>query len=132
MGETGSGTQSKVWRELWLFFLINVVLRASRDQLVIITTFLSLRLNEGRCIYLPIIFPWIHSQDLFSLSKCKSALPMAAMRKAGVPLPPSSIELLEENVAWAELKVRIFSSSISQTKTSTFGHSLLSHLSSLF
>ena len=55
--------------------------------------------------------PHIHTspphlfQDLFSLSRCKSALPMAALRKVGVPLPPDQVELLEENVGWEEFKV---------------------------
>ena len=52
-------------------------------------------------------FPTHLSQDVFSLSRCKSALPMAALRKVGVPLPPDQVELLEENVGWEEFKVGV-------------------------
>ena len=49
--------------------------------------------------------PCSHLQDVYCLSKCKSALPIAAMTKLGVPLPAGQVEVLEDQVPWEDFKV---------------------------
>ena len=44
-------------------------------------------------------------QEVFNLARCKAALPIARLRKVGVPMPPDMIEALESGVEWEEFKV---------------------------
>ncbi|GAX79723.1 hypothetical protein CEUSTIGMA_g7164.t1 [Chlamydomonas eustigma] len=44
------------------------------------------------------------SQDVYCISKCKMVLPMSAMRKAGVPLPPEQLVVVEDKLGWEDLK----------------------------
>lgn len=48
------------------------------------------------------------AQDLYQLARCKCALPLATMKKLGVPMPPAEVEVLHTGVAWDEFKVRAF------------------------
>lgn len=43
-------------------------------------------------------------QDLYQLARCKCALPLATMKKLGVPMPASEVEVLQSGVAWDEFK----------------------------
>ncbi|KIZ00520.1 hypothetical protein MNEG_7446 [Monoraphidium neglectum] len=43
-------------------------------------------------------------QDLYQLARCKCALPLATMKKLGVPMPPAEVEVLQSDVAWDEFK----------------------------
>lgn len=44
-------------------------------------------------------------QDLYQLARCKCALPLTTMKKLGVPMPASEVEVLQSGVAWDEFKV---------------------------
>lgn len=44
------------------------------------------------------------SKDLYSLSRCKTAMPMGMLRKVGLPLPSDEVEVLEEGLGWEDLQ----------------------------
>jgi len=57
-----------------------------------------------------------YSQDLYTLARCKSPLPMGLMYKLGIPLPAEQVEVYHENVEWEEFNVSNLAQDLADTK----------------
>jgi hypothetical protein len=68
------------------------------------TLYLETATERYELSYLPPANDEARGQDLYQLARCKAALPLGAMRRAGVPAPASDVEVIVAGAAWDEFK----------------------------